>query len=127
MGRVLVVVLLAALSSAFSQLSFRLGLRQVGSLEQYAPREVLAFFAHALSNGYVIRGTAFAAVSYFCYLVALSWKELTVVLPMAAIEYAFTAGLAVGVLKEHVPPLRWVGIGFVVLGVTLVARSGEAP
>jgi drug/metabolite transporter (DMT)-like permease len=48
----------------------------------------------------------------------------TVALPFTAIEYAFAAILAVIILQEHVPPLRWTGIVLVIIGVIFIARGG---
>lgn len=44
-------------------------------------------------------------------------------LPLTAIEYVFVTLLAVVILGEVVPPLRWAGIALVVLGVTLISMS----
>jgi drug/metabolite transporter (DMT)-like permease len=97
---------------------------QVGSLENYAPGALLAYFWHALCNPYVIGGTILNAVFYFLFLAALSWTNVTVALPMTAIEYGFAAFLAVVLLKETVPPVRWAGIVLIILGVILIARGG---
>jgi len=39
---------------------------------------VTMFVLRALQNPYIIGGTVLAAVSYFCYLSALSLKDLTI-------------------------------------------------
>jgi drug/metabolite transporter (DMT)-like permease len=97
---------------------------QIGSLENYAPGPLVAYFWHALCNPYVIGGTILNAVFYFLFLAALSWTDVTVALPMTAIEYGFAAFLAIIILKESVPPIRWAGIGLVIIGVILIARGG---
>ncbi len=124
MFRVLIAMILAAGSAAFGQILVRRGMLQVGSLENYAPVAVAAYFWHALGNVNVILGTVLNAVFYFLFLAALSWTDVTVALPMTAIEYGFAALLAVLMLKENVPPLRWAGIALVVIGVILIARGG---
>jgi drug/metabolite transporter (DMT)-like permease len=97
---------------------------QVGSLENYAPLALIAYFWHALCNPYVIGGTILNAVFYFLFMAALSWTRVTVALPFSAIEYGFAAILAVTLLKESVPPVRWMGIALVIVGVVLIARGG---
>ena len=57
---------------------------------------------------------------------ALSWTSATIVLPLSALEYGFAALLAVAWLGEVVPPIRWAGIGLVVLGVLLIGAGGGA-
>ena len=124
MLRVIIAMTAAAASAAFGQILVRRGMLQVGSLENYSPGPLIAYFWHALCNPWVIGGTILNAVFYFLFLAALSWTGVTVALPMSAIEYGFAALMAVTILKESVPPIRWIGIAFVVLGVILIARSG---
>ena len=124
MLRVVIVMVLATGSAALGQILLRRGMMEVGSLENYAPMALVTYFWHALCNPYVIGGTILNAVFYFMFLAALSWTEVTVALPMTAIEYGFAAVLAVLILKERVPPIRWGGIALVVLGVILIARGG---
>ena len=124
MLRVIVAMTIAAASAAFVQILVRRGMLQVGSLENYAPWPMITYFGHALCNPYVIGGTILNAVFYFLFLAALSWTEVTVALPMTAIEYGFAAVMAVTILKESVSPFRWAGIALVVIGVILIARGG---
>jgi len=124
MLRVLVSIVIAAGSAALGTIMVRRGMQQVGSLENYAPLALAGYFWHALCNPFVIAGTFFNAVFYFLFLAALSWTDVTVVVPMTAIEYGMAAILAVLLLKENVPPIRWAGIALVIIGVILIARSG---
>ncbi len=124
MLRIFVAMTIAAGSAAFGQILVRRGMLQVGSLENYAPWPVITYFWHALCNPYVIGGTVLNAVFYFLFLAALSWTGVTVALPMTAIEYGFAALLAVTILKESVPPVRWAGVVLVIIGVILIARGG---
>jgi drug/metabolite transporter (DMT)-like permease len=124
MIRVLIAMTVAAFSAAVGQILVRKGMQQVGSLENYAPMALLMYFGHTVSNWYVILGTALNTVFYILFLAALSWTDVTVVLPMTAIEYGFAAFLAVIFLKEQVPPLRWAGILLIIVGVVFIARGG---
>jgi drug/metabolite transporter (DMT)-like permease len=126
MLRVIITMTVAAGSAAFGQILVRRGMLQVGSLESYSPGLLITYFWHALCNPWVIGGTILNAVFYFLFLASLSWTGVTIVLPMSAIEYGFAALLAVTILKESVPPVRWMGIAFVVLGVILIARGGDS-
>jgi drug/metabolite transporter (DMT)-like permease len=124
MIRVLNAMTVAALSAAVGQILVRKGMQQVGSLENYAPMALLMYFGHTVSNWYIILGTALNTVFYVLFLAALSWTDVTVVLPMTAIEYGFAAFLAVIFLKEQVPTLRWAGILLIIVGVVFIARGG---
>ena len=124
MLRVLVALTVAAGCAALGQILLRQGMQQIGSLETYSPVPLASYFWHAFINPYVAGGTLFNAVFYLLFLATLSWTDVTVALPITAIEYGFAAVLAVMILKENVPPVRWAGIALVVVGVILIARSG---
>lgn len=125
MLRVVIAMTIAAAAAAFGQIFVRQGMQQVGSLEQYAPLALMSYFGQALSNPYVIIGTALNAVFYVLFLASLSWTDVTVVLPMTALEFGMAAILAVMILKEVVPTLRWAGIALVILGVILITMAGH--
>src|SRR5258708_24164994 len=67
------------------------------------------------------------AILYFLFVAVLSWSEVTVALPLTALEYAFAAVLGVVILKEAVPGLRWLGITLVIGGVVLIGRAENGP
>jgi drug/metabolite transporter (DMT)-like permease len=124
MLRVIISMTVAAGSAALGTIMVRRGMLQVGSLENYAPLAVIAYFWHALCNPNVVIGTFLNAVFYFLFLAALSWTDVTIAVPLTAIEYGMAALLAVFLLKENVSPIRWAGIALIIIGVILIARSG---
>ena len=77
----------------------------------------------ALSNPWLLLGVALQATFFVMYLALLSRADVSKVLPMVALDYVVVALLAQALLAEVVTPARWAGIGFVVIGVTLVSRT----
>ncbi|MGB6610161.1 MAG: EamA family transporter, partial [Acidobacteriaceae bacterium] len=57
------------------------------------------------------------------YLTALSWADLTYVLPASSLGYVIMTLLAKFWLHEHVSPLRWLGVVFITAGVGFVTRG----
>jgi len=125
MSKVLIAMTIATAAAAVGQIFVRQGMQQVGSLEAYAPAALMGYLGQALSNPYVVIGTALNAVFYFMFLASLSWADVTVVLPMTALEFGMAAILAVMILHEAVPTLRWAGIVLVILGVLLITLAGH--
>jgi len=74
---------------------------------------------------WVLTGIGLLFLFFGCYLTALSWADLTYVLPATALSYALMALLAELFLNEHVTVSRWVGIALIMVGVGFVA-SGPA-
>jgi drug/metabolite transporter (DMT)-like permease len=71
-------------------------------------------------------GTAMLAVFFFLWLAVLSWEDLSVALPMQALNYVLVAVLAKYYLNEQVSPMRWAGIVLVSIGVMMITRSSTA-
>ena len=58
-------------------------------------------------------------------MTALSWADLTYVLPATSLGYVLLALIAKFVLHEQVTFLRWIGIGLIAVGVSFVASGPE--
>ena len=71
----------------------------------------------------ILAGAACYAVSLIVWILALSKTPVSVAYPMVSLGFALNAGLAWWLLGESVTPLRMAGIGIIIVGVFLVARS----
>jgi len=79
--------------------------------------------ARTLSNPWVLLGVALQAAFFFIYMALLSREDVSKVLPLTTLNYIIVALLAQLMLAEPVTPMRWTGIGFIVVGVFLVGRT----
>ncbi|MBP5643163.1 MAG: hypothetical protein J6X10_02865 [Bacteroidales bacterium] len=61
-------------------------------------------------------------IAMIIYMFMLKSYSLSLVYPLTSISYIFTILLAMFLLGETVPVVRWVGVLFVMLGVGLIAR-----
>ena len=123
MIRATLVILVAVLASSLSNVFSRRGMQTLGPLEDYRPAHLLRFAAASVSNRWVLLGLAAGAVNFMLWLIVLSWADVSWALPMNAVEYAVTAGMAVCWLKERVAPRRWAGIALITAGVGCVMGS----
>ena len=71
----------------------------------------------------VLAGVGCYAVSLIVWILALSKTPVSVAYPMVSIGFALNALLAWWLLGEAVTPMRMLGIGVIIVGVFLVARS----
>lgn len=78
---------------------------------------------HALLNPWVLTGIALLLLFFCSYLTALSWADLTYVLPATGLSYVIMALLAKFFLHEHVSLARWLGIVLITIGVGFVATG----
>ena len=71
----------------------------------------------------ILAGVGCYAVSLIVWILALSKTPVSIAYPMVSIGFALNAALAWWLLGEAVTPLRMAGIGIIIVGVVLVARS----
>jgi drug/metabolite transporter (DMT)-like permease len=93
------------------------GMRDVGAIDIHHAAHVFS----ALGNVWVILGIFFLLGFMSSYMTALSFADLTFVLPATAISYVIMALLSIFWLHEHVSLQRWAGIALIVTGVGVVA------
>jgi multidrug transporter EmrE-like cation transporter len=72
---------------------------------------------------HILAGLACYVVSVVVWIVALSRVPVSIAYPMLSIGYVVNAIAAWYLLGEAVTTMRLVGIGIIVLGVFIVARS----
>ena len=77
----------------------------------------------AIINPWIVVGIACLAVFFYSYLTALSWADLTYVLPATAFGYVVIALLSQFFLHEQISGWRWSGVLLIACGVGLVARG----
>ena len=77
----------------------------------------------AVANPWLILGVVLQASFFFIYLTLLSRADVSLVLPLTAVDYIVVTILAQYVLGEVVTPVRWAGVGLIVAGVGLLSRS----
>jgi drug/metabolite transporter (DMT)-like permease len=75
----------------------------------------------AIRNPWVVGGILLLMAFFAAYMTALSWADLTYVLPATSFGYVILALIAKFVLHEQVTPARWLGILLITAGVGFVA------
>jgi drug/metabolite transporter (DMT)-like permease len=97
------------------------GMKQVGNVSL---RHVSGLLL-AIINPWVALGILLLLGFFACYMAALSWADLTYVLPASSLGYVLLALIAQFALHEHVTVTRWLGIALVSCGVGFVTRGPE--
>ena len=75
------------------------------------------------TQGYFALGIACYGISVFVWILGLSRVPVSIAYPLLSVGYVVNAIAAYYLFGEAVTLTRWLGIGFIVVGVTLVARS----
>ena len=114
--KVLVLFSVSVFGSVGNALLAR-GMHDVGAIDIYHAGHAIS----ALANPWVFVGVLFLLGFTWLYMTALSFADLTFVLPATAIGYVMMALISIFWLHEHVSLQRWGGIALIVSGVGLVA------
>src|SRR5258708_40309356 len=97
------------------------GMKQVGSISLNHLSDVIL----AVLNPWVAVGILLLLGFFASYMTALSWADLTYVLPASSLGYVLLALIARFALHEQLTVTRWLGIALVSSGVGCVTRGPE--
>jgi drug/metabolite transporter (DMT)-like permease len=109
------VTLFAAIGDA----SLARGMKQVGNISLHSLPDIIL----TILNPWVALGIFFLLGFFAAYMTALSWADLTYVLPATSLGYVLLALIARFVLHEQVTMTRWLGIALISAGVGFVTQG----
>jgi drug/metabolite transporter (DMT)-like permease len=113
------VLAVVALSSAFGDTFLAIGMKRLGPVSLTDPGALIA----ALATPWVFVGVLLLLVFFASYLTALSWADLTYVLPASSLAYVAIAFLSRFWLHEQISLSRWFGIALITAGVGFVTQG----
>ncbi len=113
------VLLTVAVTAPLGDTLLAVGMKHLGPVSLAHPGALI----HAVTTPYVAGGIALLIGFFASYTAALSWADLTFVLPITSIGNVFIALLSRFWLHEQVTPSRWLGILLITLGVGFVANG----
>jgi drug/metabolite transporter (DMT)-like permease len=110
------------LLNAAAQLLLKGGTNRLGVITLDADNWA-STLARMAQEGYFVAGVALYGISLIVWIIGLSRVPVSIAYPMLSLGYIVNAIAAHYLFGEAVTAQRWLGIGFIVLGVYLVARS----
>lgn len=110
---------LVALCAPLGDTCLSRGMTQLPAVSLAHPLALVA----AVFTPWIAAGIALLIGFFASYLTALSWADLTFVLPATAFGNVIVAFLARFWLQEPISMERWMGIALITLGVSFVAQG----
>jgi multidrug transporter EmrE-like cation transporter len=110
------------LLNAGAQLLLKAGTNRLGVITLTSDNWVTTVTRIA-SEGHFIVGIGCYVISVFVWILGLSRVPVSVAYPMLSLGYVVNAIAAYYLFGEAVNAQRWLGMGFIIVGVYLVARS----
>ena len=123
--KTLVVLFIAICAQVLGDVCLTKGMKSVGEVNTLDPVALFHIGVQVFTNPFVWLGIATLTVFYLLYLVALSWADLSFVLPVTAFGYVLNAVLSWQLLGEHIPFTRWLGTTIIGVGVAIVSRTEQ--
>jgi drug/metabolite transporter (DMT)-like permease len=113
------ILAVVTLTGAFGDTFLDVGMKRRGPV----PVSHLGLLIAALRTPWIVGGIVLLLGFFACYLTALSWADLTFVLPATSLGYAVVALLSKFWLHEQISAARWIGVLLITAGVGFVARG----
>ena len=124
-----VVLITAIVAQAFGDVCLTKGMKAIEALEAAEASsfaQVSHLAVHAIQSPMVWIGTLLLIVFFVLFSAALSWADLSFVLPATAFGYVLNVAAGNYFLGESVSNRRWAGAVIITLGVLFVSRSGQS-
>jgi uncharacterized membrane protein len=121
----ILVALIVLFASAGNILLSR-GMKQLSAVRVESAKDLVRLFMEIFSSGWIWMGIGALLLYLVCFMVVLSWADYSYVAPASATVYAVVPLVGHFLLGEKVPPLHWVGILIICLGVGLVRHTAPS-
>ena len=116
------LVLAGVLLNAAAQLFLKAGTNAVGHFE-FHTGNIIPIGLKLAFQPFIMGGMVCYAISLVVWIMALSRVPVSIAYPMLSIGYVINAVIAHFWFSEVLAAQKLVGIGFIVVGVFIVARS----
>jgi drug/metabolite transporter (DMT)-like permease len=120
------VVALAVLAQATGNVFLSKGMKQLALADPIGMGDPAVLLSRPMGTPAIWLGTGLMVLFFLLFAAALSWADLSFVLPVLSVEVIVNVAFAEYFLKESVSPFRWAGTLLIFFGVLLVLRSGKA-
>ncbi len=110
---VLGAVLLSVALNAAGQVLFK---------SAYAAQPEASLFS-ILSHDEIWGGFIVYGLSAVCWLWVLSRAQLSFAYPILSLAFPIVVGLSAVLFSESISPVRWTGVGLIVVGVSFLSRT----
>jgi drug/metabolite transporter (DMT)-like permease len=126
MLKVLLVLLFGLACESAGVILLKKGMTHIGDMQGYGFSEMLRVFKAGVTSPQILSGVFFEAVFFGCLMLLMSKTDISFLWPLTALSFVFATFAAMWFLGESVSPVRWVGVGFIMLGAAFISYSEHA-
>ena len=116
------LIMTGVLLNAIAQLALKASVKDTGAIELSAGN-ALPVANQLMAEPWLWVGLFCYGISVIIWILALSRVDVSIAYPMLSVGYVVNAFAAYALFGEALTPGRLLGIGIIILGVTVLARS----
>lgn len=105
----IILVMISSIFAALGQLNLK-----IGSMKMNLK------LSNIFRNYILLIGVSFYAIASIIGIIALRGGELTVLYPIASLNYVWVSLLSIKYLKEKMNLYKWTGILLIIIGVSII-------
>lgn len=123
--RTFLVLLIAICAQTLGDVFLTRGMKSIGEIDTLNAIELLQIGVKVFTTPYIWLGIVILGIFFGLYLIALSWADLSYVLPVTAFGYVLNAIMSWQLLGERISTARWLGTIIICAGVALVSGTEQ--
>ncbi len=123
--RTFLVLLIAICAQTLGDVFLTRGMKSIGEIDTLNAIELLQIGVKVFTTPYIWLGIVILSIFFGLYLIALSWADLSYVLPVTAFGYVLNAIMSWQLLGERISTVRWLGTIIICAGVALVSGTEQ--
>lgn len=123
MTRILVVLFIALTFESIGVVLLKQGLTRLEPPKNYGILEIARLIGRGAMSRDIVLGVFFEALFFAGLLYLMSQGDLSFIWPLTALTFVFATFAARFYLHEEIAPLRWMGVGLIVLGAGLITYT----
>ena len=123
--KILSFLILIDLLETFTNFCYKKSTVAAGNPAVTSPHDLLGFFYAVLFSPFFWIGLLSVITIFVIWSTVLSKIDLSVAVPICSLSYITVPVISIFFLHEHINPLRWLGIFFILAGIITVSLSSH--
>ncbi|HYG33660.1 MAG TPA: DMT family transporter [Clostridia bacterium] len=123
MAKLLLILLIGLIFESAGVVLLKKGMTQVGDVKAITASEIVRVIKACVTNPQIILGVFFEALFFGCLLILMNKSDISFLWPLTALSFVFATLAAMVFLHEHVSPIRWIGVVFIMIGAAFISYS----
>lgn len=126
MAKLLLILFIGLVFESTGIVLLKQGMNQIGEVKAPNAAEIARIVKAGVTNSRILLGVFFEALFFACLLILMSKSDISFLWPLTALSFVFATLAAMMFLDEHVSPVRWAGVVFIMIGAALISYSEHA-